>query len=124
MTIQAQVIVTMPESNYYNSDVCALFGHKVGDRSDRQSGSYTNSHTVGKVTVPTSTSGAKRCQYHPSNIYHVHTIASWICMHGAMQYNYFSAFKSWFTLRASASAVAPESPILFRLKLRKRVLQT
>ena len=31
--------------------------------------------------------------------------------------NYFSVVKLWFTLRASASAVAPESPISFPPRL-------
>ena len=34
--------------------------------------------------------------------------------------SYFSVFKLWFTLRASASADAPESPILFNSRLWKR----
>ena len=37
--------------------------------------------------------------------------------------SYFSVFKLWFTLRASASAMAPDSPILFLSRLWKRVLQ-
>ena len=37
--------------------------------------------------------------------------------------SYFSIFKLLFTLRASASAVAPESPTSFPSRLWKRVLQ-
>ena len=37
--------------------------------------------------------------------------------------SYFSIFKLWFTLRASASAVAPELPALFPSSLWKRVFQ-
>ena len=36
---------------------------------------------------------------------------------------YFSVVKLWFTLRASASAAAPDSPILFHPRLWKKVLQ-
>ena len=35
---------------------------------------------------------------------------------------YFSVFKLWFTLRASANAVAPSEVILFCLRLWKKVL--
>ena len=37
--------------------------------------------------------------------------------------NYFNIFKFWFTLRASASAVAPELPTLFPSRLWKRVFR-
>ena len=36
---------------------------------------------------------------------------------------YFSVVKLWFTLRALASAAAPDTPILFPQRLWKRVLQ-
>ena len=35
--------------------------------------------------------------------------------------SYFSVFKLWFTLRASARAATPETPILFLSRLWKRV---
>ena len=43
--------------------------------------------------------------------------------YGARIVTYFSVVKLWFTLRASARAVAPDSPILFHPRLWKRVLQ-
>ena len=43
--------------------------------------------------------------------------------YGARIVTYSSVVKLWFTLRASARAVAPESPILFLSRLWKRVLQ-
>ena len=51
--------------------------------------------------------------------YQVHFVSQY----GARIVTYFSVFKLWFTLRASASAVAPESPILFHSRLWERVLQ-
>ena len=44
-------------------------------------------------------------------------------MYDAQVVTYFNDFKVWFTLRASASAVAPQSPISFNSRLLKRTLQ-
>ena len=54
--------------------------------------------------------------------YHAHN-TSLVGQCDARIVTYVSVVKLWFTLRSSASAVAPGSPILFLLRLRKRVLQ-
>ena len=83
--------------------------------------------TVRKVTVVTSTSRHStrrphRDHCHPQQPYHARTTLL-IHQYGASIVTYFSVVKLWFTLRASASAVAPESPIPFHSRLWKRVLQ-
>ena len=83
--------------------------------------------TVRKVTVVTSTSRHStrrphRDHCHPGQPYHAHNTLL-IGQFGARIVTYSSAVKLWFTLRASARAVAPESPIPFHPRLWKRVLQ-
>ena len=55
-------------------------------------------------------------------LYHAHNTLL-VGQYGARIVTYFSVLKVWFTLRASARAVAPEPPILFPPRLWKRVLQ-
>ena len=44
-------------------------------------------------------------------------------LYGARIVTYVSVVKLWFTIKVSASAVAPESPILFPKRLSERILQ-
>ena len=83
-------------------------------------------HTVRKVTVVTSTSrhstrGPHRDHCHPGQPYHAHNTLL-IGQYGVGIVTYFSVVKLWFTVRASARAVAPESTIPFIPRLWKRVL--
>ena len=89
--------------------------------------SNTSVHTVGKVTVVTSTSRHStrrphRDHCHPGQPYHAHNTLL-VGEYGARIVTYCSVVKLWFTLREPARAVAPESPILFLARLWKRVLQ-
>ena len=89
--------------------------------------SNTSVHTVGKVTVVTSTSRHStrrphRDHCHPGQPYHAHNTLL-IGQYGARIVTYSSVVKLWFTLRAPARAVAPDSPILFPPRLWKRVLK-
>ena len=82
---------------------------------------FTGVHSVRNVTVATSTSlpsprRSYRGHCHPGQPYHVHIL----CILGSVIY--FSVFKLWFTLRASASVEAPESPTVLDSRLWKRVL--
>ena len=84
-------------------------------------------HTVRKVTVVTSTSrhstrGPHRDHCHPGQPYHAHNTLL-VGQYGTRIVTYSSVVKLWFTLRASARAVAPDSPIPFPQRLWKRVLQ-
>ena len=84
-------------------------------------------HTVRKVTVVTCTSchstrGPHRDHCHPGQPYHAHNTLL-VGQYGTRIVTYFSVVKLWFTLRASARTVAPDSPILFLQRLWKRVLQ-
>ena len=47
--------------------------------------------------------------------FNVCLILSFLCLHGIV--TYFSVFKLWFTIRVSASSMAPESSILFLPRL-------
>ena len=58
-------------------------------------------------------------QTHTIKHMHVLLIFCLLGLYGIV--TYFSTFKLWFTLRASASAEAPDSPILFSSRLWKRV---
>ena len=76
-----------------------------------------------KVTVVTSTSSHStrsphRDHYHchPGQPYHAHNTLL-VGQYGGRIVTYSSVVKLWFTLRASASAVAPESPIGFLSRL-------
>ena len=86
---------------------------------------YLQVCTVRNVAVVTSTSllslrRSHRGQCHSSHhTMHIHMLGQY----RAKTVTHFSVFKLWFTLSASASAVAPESPILFHPRLWKRVFQ-
>ena len=80
-----------------------------------------------KMTVVASTSRHStrrkhRDHCHPGQPYHVHNTLL-VGQYGVRIVTYFSVVKLWFTLRASASAVAPDFPIPFRLRLWKTGLQ-
>ena len=82
--------------------------------------------TVRKVTVVTSTSRHRtrrphRDHCHPGQPYHAHNTLL-LGQYGARIVTYSSVVKLWFTLRTSARAAAPESPISFDPRLQKRVL--
>ena len=84
-----------------------------------------NWSTVRKVTVVTSTSchstrRPHRDHRHPGQPHHAHNTLL-ISQYGARIITYFSVVKLWFTLRASASAEAPESPISFPSRLWRKV---
>ena len=90
-------------------------------------GMVSTRSTVRKVTVVTSTSRHStrrphRDHWHPGQPYHAHSTLL-IGQYGARIVTYFSVTKLWFILRASARAVAPDSPIPFLLRLWKRVFQ-
>ena len=57
-------------------------------------------------------------QSHPGQPYHAHNTLL-VGQYGARIVTYSSVVKLWFTLRASARAVAPDSPILFPQRLWK-----
>ena len=95
--------------------------------SDAGMASTRSVHIVRNVTVVTSTSchstrRPHRGHCYPGQPYHAHNTLL-VLQYGARIVTYFSVVKLWFTLRASARAVAPESPIVFPSILRKRVLQ-
>ena len=82
-------------------------------------------HTVRKATVVTSTSchstrSPHRDHCYPGQLYHAH-ITFCVGQYGARIVTYSSVVKLLFTLRASARAVAPESPISFLRRLWTRV---
>ena len=89
--------------------------------------STTSAHTVRKVTVVASTSchstrRPHRDHCHPGQPYHAHnTLLE--SQYGVRIVTYSSVVKVWFTLRASASAAAPESPISLSSRLWKLGLQ-
>ena len=60
-----------------------------------------------------------RSHCHPGQQYHVHILCIWVLYKIV---TYFSVFKLRFTLRAPASAEAPESPTLLDSRLWKRAL--
>ena len=73
-----------------------------------------NVYTVTIVPVNTETNIAQKASS---------AIPCFTGLYGARIVTYFSTFKLWFSLRAPASAVAPESSILFHSRLWQRVLQ-
>ena len=80
------------------------------------------------VTVVTSTSSHSTRRPHSTTVTqdnHIMliTLCLYVGQYGTRIVTYSSVVKLWFTLRASARAVAPESPILFHSRLWKRVLQ-
>ena len=54
---------------------------------------------------------------------HIITLCLYVGQYGGRIVTHSSVVKLWFTLRASARAVAPESPIPFTIRLWKTVLQ-
>ena len=66
--------------------------------------------------------GTTQDHCHPGQPYHAHNTLL-IGQYWTRIVTYFSVVKFWFTLRASARTVAPESPIPFPQRLWKRVLQ-
>ena len=92
-------------------------------------GMASTSSTVRKVTVVTSTGHhstrrQQRDHCHPAQPYHAHAHNTFLVgQYGARTVTYSSVVKLWFTLRASARAVAPEAPISFHRRLWKGVLQ-
>ena len=81
----------------------------------------TSAHTVRKVTVVTSTShhstrGPHRDHFHPGQPHHAHNTLL-VGQYGVRIVTYSNVVKLWFTLRASASAAAPDSPILLSSRL-------
>ena len=82
-------------------------------------------HTVRNESVVTSTRVPSPRRSHRGQCHPIHHT---MCIYMLGQYRakivtYFSVFKLWFTLSASASAIAAESPTLFDSRLWKRVLQ-
>ena len=84
-----------------------------GQLSDTGMVSTRNVHNVRKMTVVTSTSRHNtkrphRDHCHPGQSYHAHKTL-FIDQYGAKIVTYLSAVKLWFTRKAAARAMAPES---------------
>ena len=80
-----------------------------------------------KVTVVTSASSHStrrphRDHCHPGQPYHAHNTLL-VGQYGARIVTYSNVVKLWFTLRASARAMGPESSIGFLSRLWKRIPQ-
>ena len=113
---------------FHSPKDCGREFSRIGASSENQfidagMASTRSVHTVRKVTVVTSTSchstrGPHRDHCHPGQPYHAHNTLL-IGQYGARIVTYSSVVKLWFTLRASARAVAPESPIPFSSRLWK-----
>ena len=88
--------------------------------------STTSVHTVRKMTVAPVVivqgdhTGTTVTQ---DNHIMLTTLCLYVGQYGARMVTYSSVVKLWFTLRASARKVAPESLTLFHARLWKRVLQ-
>ena len=82
---------------------------------------FLGEHTPTSISCH-STRGPHRDHCHPGQPYHAHNTLL-IGQYWTRIVTYFSVVKLWFTLRASARAVAPDSPIPFVPRLWKRVLQ-
>ena len=83
--------------------------------------STTSVHTVRKVTLaPVVIVQGDHTETTVTQDNHIILVTS---QYGVRIVTYSSVIKLWFTLRASASAAAPESPISFSQRLWKRVLQ-
>ena len=86
---------------------------------------FASVHTVRNEAVVTSTSllSPRRSHRGPMSPKPIIPCAYILGLHRVKIVTYFRVFKLWFTLSASASAVAPESPTLFHPRLWKRVFQ-
>ena len=90
--------------------------------------SSTSVHTVRKVTVVTVPLVIVQVDHTETTVTQDnHTMLITLCLPVSMGSGYIvthiSVVKLWFTLSASARAVAPDSPISFHVRLWKSVLQ-
>ena len=88
--------------------------------------SITSVHTVRKVTVaPVVIVQGDNTETTVTQDNHIMliTLFLYVGQYRVRIATYSSVVKIWFTLRASASALAPDSPILLPPRLWKRVLQ-